>query len=72
MGNIFNLENTTILSNISTFVGAFISCVAIVLSVKLSKEQYKISQYENRKKNYDFLKDFRDNWLFYIDWAPKS
>lgn len=72
MGNIFNLENTTILSNISTFVGAFISCVAIVLSVKLSKEQYKISQYENRKKNYDFLKDFRDNWLFYIDLAPKS
>lgn len=50
MGNIFNLENTTILSNTSTFVSAFISCVAIVLSVKLSKEQYKISQYENRKK----------------------
>lgn len=24
------------------------------------------------EKNYDFLKDFRDNWLFYIDWAPKS
>ena len=67
MRNIFNLENTTILSNISTFVGAFISCVAIVLSVKLSKEQYKISQYENRKKIYDFLKEFKDNWLFYID-----
>ena len=72
MGNILNLENTTILSNISTFVGAFISCVAIVLNVKLSKEQYKISQYENRKKIYDFLKGFRDNWLFYIDWASKS
>ena len=67
MRNIFNLENTTILSNISTFVGAFISCVAIVLSVKLSKEQYKISQYENRKKIYDFLKKFEDNWLFYIN-----
>ena len=24
------------------------------------------------KKNYDFLKDFKDNWLFYIDLAPKS
>ena len=24
------------------------------------------------KKIYDFLKGFRDNWLFYIDWASKS
>ena len=71
MRNILNLENTTILSNISTFVGAFVSCVAIVLSVKLSKEQYKISQFENRKKIYDFLKEFKDNWLLYIDFAVK-
>jgi hypothetical protein len=43
MGNIFNLENTAILYNISTSVGTFISFVAIILSVLLSKEQYKIS-----------------------------
>ena len=62
MGNIFNLENTAILYNISTSVGTFISFVAIILSVLLSKEQYKISQYANRKKVYDFLKDFKDNY----------
>lgn len=32
-GEYIYLENTTILYNISTFVGAFISFVAIVLSV---------------------------------------
>lgn len=67
MSNLFNLENTTILSNVATILGVIVSVVAIWLSSKQSKEQYKISQYENRKEIYDFLKNFKDNWLFYID-----
>ena len=71
MNTLFNLENTTILSNVATILGVIVSVVAIWLSSKQSKEQYKISQYENRKEIYDFLKTFKDNWLFYIDMAIK-
>lgn len=63
---------TTILSNISTFIGVIVSIVAICITIKQSKDQYKISQYKNRKETYDFLKEFKDNWLFYIDCSRKS
>lgn len=61
------VETTTIFSNIATVCGVIVSIIAIYFSVKQSKNQFKISQYENRKKIYDFLKDFQDNWLFYIE-----
>lgn len=44
MNTLFNLENTTILSNVATILGVIVSVVAIWLSSKQSKEQYKISQ----------------------------
>lgn len=66
------VEITTIFSNIATVCGVIISIIAIYFSVKQSREQYKISQYENRKKIYDFFKDFKDNWLFYIDMASRN
>lgn len=67
MYQIFNVENTTIFANIATILGVFVSVVAICLSVSQSKKQFKISQYENRKKLYDYLKNFQDDWLFYIE-----
>ena len=51
----FNLESTTIIANISTFVGMIVSIVAIVMSVIQSRKQCRISQYEARKKLYDFF-----------------
>ena len=63
----FNLESTTIIANISTFVGMIVSIVAIVMSVIQSRKQCRISQYEARKKLYDFFCKFQDDWLFYIE-----
>ena len=65
------LEYTTIFANISTILGVFVSIVAIIISVRQSKEQYKISQYEYRKKLFLLFKSFQDNWVFYIEIKEK-
>ena len=67
MNKFFSVEFTAILANLATTIGAIVSIIAIYVSVKQSKEQYRISQYEYRKKLYDFLKSFKDDWLFYIE-----
>lgn len=69
------VEITTIFSNIAniaTVCGVIISIITICINVKQYRERYKISQYENRKKIYDFFKEFKDNWLCYIDNAPSG
>lgn len=65
------LEITTIFANISTFFGVLVSIVAIIISIRQSKEQYRISQYEYRKKLFLLFKSFQDDWLFYIEIKEK-
>lgn len=55
----------TIVESVASVLGVFVSIFAIIITVRQSREEQRISLHEKRKAVYDFFREYIENWLFY-------
>ncbi len=60
-----------IAANIFTIFGGIVSIIALYIAVRQYKEKYDISKVITQKKLYDFFINFKDDWLFYIEYKKE-
>lgn len=60
-------DNPGFMSAVTAIVGVLVSMIAIIISVKVSRKQSKISLFQERYKSYFYISEFVDRWLFYLE-----